>query len=108
MRRVVRAEARLSERAEDVTQALVAEEVDPFVGEIELHALRRGLRQTSLAGDRLMARRHLRRRLKVEITFGGELLNQLIEQLAQLLLRFLVAVATQRFEQIRRELAALY
>ena len=43
------AEARFAERAEDVAQGLVAEEVDALVGEIELDVSRRGVRQTSTA-----------------------------------------------------------
>ena len=50
---------------------------------------------------------HLRWRLEIEVAFCCQLLNQLIEQLTQLLLRLLVAIATQRFQQIGRELTAL-
>ena len=65
------------------------------------------MRDAAAAFDWLMTRRNLRRRLQVQISLGGKLLDQLVEQLAQLLLRFLVAVATQRFEKIGRELSAL-
>ena len=88
-------------------QALVAKKVDAFVGEIELDALGRAVRDAAAAFDWLMTRRNLRRRLQVQISLGGKLLDQLVEQFAQLLLRFLVAVATQRFEKIGRELSAL-
>ena len=90
-----------------MTQTLVAEEVDALVGEIELDALRCCLSETSFAGYRLVAGRHLRRRLKIQIAFSGEFLNQLIEQLTELLLRFLVAITAQRFQKVGRELTAL-
>ena len=107
MRGIVRPEARFPERAQDVAEALVAEEVDPLVGEIELDALGRAVSDAATPGYGLMAGGHLRRRLKIEIPFRRELLDQAVEQLAELLLRFLVAVAAQRFEQLGRELPAL-
>ena len=55
-----------------------------------------------------MAGWHLRRCLEVEIPFLDQPLHEVIEQLGELRLRFLVAVAAQRLEHLGRELAALH
>ena len=54
-----------------------------------------------------MTGRHLRRRVDVQVALGGESLHEFVEQLGELRLRFLVAVAAQRLEHLGRELAAL-
>ena len=54
-----------------------------------------------------MAGRHLRRRFHREVAFLDQPLDELIEQLRELSLSFLVALATQRLEHVRRELPAL-
>src|SRR2546423_1461846 len=95
MRSIVRAEARLAKRAEDVPQTLVAEEVDAFVSEIELDALGRSLSETAAARNRLVARRHLRRCLKIQITLRSQLLDKAVAQPAQ------------RFEKLGGELTTL-
>jgi hypothetical protein len=107
VRRIVRPEARLAERAEDVAKALVAEEVDAFVGEVELHRLRGFARQPTRSGDGLMSGRHLRRRVDIQVAFSRELLDEIVEQLAEFFLRLLRAIPAQRLQQLRRELTAL-
>ena len=70
--------------------------------------LRGGVREAALARHRLVAGRHLRRRLDVEIAFVDEPLHELVEQLGELRLGLLVAVAAQRLEHLGRELSALH
>jgi len=62
---------------------------------------------TPAPSDGLMTGRHLRRSLKIQVSLCRQLLDQAVEQLTQLLLGFLGAVAAQRFEQLGRELSAL-
>ena len=83
IRCVVAAEARLSERAEDVAQALVAEEIDCLVGEIELNAFRCAVGEAAGPRERLMTRRHLWRRFEIQVSLGCQLLNETVEQLAR-------------------------
>src|SRR2546423_2144886 len=64
------------------------------------------MRESTATFHLLMAGRHLRRGLQFQITLGGQLLNETVQQLAQLLLRFLVAVAPERLQQLGSELAA--
>src|SRR3954470_13975828 len=98
MRSVVRPEARFPQRAEDVAQTLVAEEVDALVCEIELDAFGGRLCQTSASRNGLVSGRNLWRRLKIQVAFRRKLLNEAVEQLAQFLLRFFRSVATERLE----------
>ena len=48
VRRLVRAEAGAAQRAQEVAQGAVAEEVDPLLRQVELHLLRRALRLVDL------------------------------------------------------------
>lgn len=57
--------------------------------------------------DGLLAARHLRRCLDVEIPFRCQTLDEVVEQLGELGLRGFVPVASQRLEHLRRELPTL-
>jgi len=103
----VTSETGFSERAEDVAQRPVAEEVDAFLGEVELDVLGGGLRESTRAHHGLLAAGHLRRRLHVEKALGRQALDEVIKELRELGLRGFVAVAPQGFEHLGRELAAL-
>src|SRR5438874_1257076 len=82
--------------AESIAQRLVAEEVDALFGEVELDVARRGLGDAPGPGHGLVAGRHLRRVFDVEIAFLNQTLHQLVEQLGELGLSFLVLAAAQR------------
>src|SRR5205085_5416540 len=86
---------------------LVAEEVDAFVGEVELNVARGGLRDTPRPLERLMTGRHLRRCIHREVALVDQSLNELVEQLCELRLALFIAVAAKRLEHLRRELPAL-
>ena len=62
----------------------------------------------ALALHRLVPGRHLRRRVEVEVALVDQPLHEIVEQLGELRLRLLVAVAAQRLEHLGRELAALH
>jgi hypothetical protein len=55
-----------------------------------------------------MARGHHRRRVELEVALLDQSLHELVEQLRELLLAFLVATATQRLEHLGTELPALH
>ena len=103
---IVTAEVRLAERAQDGAKGLVAEEVDCLVGEIELHRLRCGVRETTGSGDRLMSGGYLWRSIDVQVSLRGKTLNEIVEKLRKLFLRVFVAVAAQCLEKLGGELSA--
>src|SRR5712675_1701100 len=92
MLRLVRAEARLPDAAEQVLEGAVAEEIDAFFREAELHLLRGLLGHAPRTEQRLLARGQLRRLREVEIPLLDELLDDLIEQLGELSLEVGVAL----------------
>jgi hypothetical protein len=63
--------------------------------------------ETAGAHDRLLATRHLRRRLHVEKAFRGHPLDEIIEELGELGLSGVVSIAAQSLEHLGGELAAL-
>ena len=54
-----------------------------------------------------MCIRNLWRRVDVQITFSGEALHEVVQQLGELRLRFLIAITSQGLEHFGGELAAL-
>src|SRR5206468_3258360 len=104
--RVVAPKARLPERAKEAAQRLVAEEVDSLLGEIELDVARRGFGDAARSLERLVSRRHLRRRVHREVPLVDQPLDQLVEQLGELGLPLFVAVAAKRLEHVGGELPA--
>jgi hypothetical protein len=54
-----------------------------------------------------MCIRNLWRRVDVQIPFSGEALHEVVQQLGELRLRFLIAIASQGLEHLGGELAAL-
>src|SRR5207247_7866921 len=84
---VVGAEARLPDRAEQVLEGAVAEEVDALVGEIELHLLRRFLRDPARPEQRLLGARHAWRVVHRQATLLDRLLDDLVQQLGELALQ---------------------
>ena len=91
-----------------MTERLVAEEVDALVGEVELDVLARRLADGALARDRLLGAGHLRGgAVRLQKALADQTLDELVEQLGELGVGVLVAVAAQRFEHLGGELAAL-
>ena len=68
----------------------------------------RGLCQAARSGHRLVSGRHLGRVVDVEVALFDQPLDELIEQLRQLCLAFLVVAAAERLEHLGRELPALH
>ena len=97
----------MSERAEDAAERLVAEEVDPLLGEVELHVARRGVGEAPRSGDGLLTGGHLGRSVDVQVALVHEALDEVVEHLRELRLRLLVTVAPQRLEHLGGELPAL-
>ena len=95
-------------------QRAIAEEVDPLVGEIELHLLRRFLRHAAGAEHGLLRPRHLRRLLQVQVALLDQLLHDLIEQIGQLFLQLGVflcvagRIAAQHVEHLGCELTRVH
>src|SRR5213593_1737591 len=93
---VVGAEARLPDRAEQVLEGAVAEEVDALVGEIELHLLRRFLRDPARPEQRLLGARHAGRLVHREVALLDQLLDDLVQQLGELALQVGVPLGVAR------------
>ena len=104
----MRAEARLADAAQQILERLVAEEVDPLLGEAEVHLLRGRLRRAARPEHRLVAGRHLRRLADVQVPLVDQALDDPVEQLAELALDLLVplgvagALAPEHLEHFGR------
>ena len=90
-----------------MAEGSVSQEIDAFFGQIELDVFGRGVGQAAWTHDGLLAGRHLRRRLHVEIAFRGQAVDEVVEQLGQLGLGRFVPFAAQGLEHLGRELTAL-
>src|SRR5438034_1196980 len=111
---LVRPEARLADASQQVFQGAVAEKIDALLGEVELHLLSRFFGHPARTEQRLLARGHLGRLGHVQVALIDQLLNDLVEQLAQLTLEIGVArrvagrFAAQHLEHFRRQLARVH
>ncbi len=114
MLRVVRAEARFPDAAQQVLERAITEKIDAFVGEIELHLLCRLFRHAAGAEHRLLRTGHLRRLLQVEVPLVDQLLDDLVEQIGELFLELGILagvagrVAAQHVEHVGRELPGIH
>ncbi len=110
-------EARLAHGAEQALQRLVAEEVDAFLGQVELHLLRGRLRLAAGPEHRLIALGHLRdlgRLSHVQVAFVDQPLHDAVEQLAQVVLGLAIplgiagGLAAERLQHVLGELARVH